>query len=232
VRRAALVVLVLLAGCGDDDDAVPTVTSSTSTTTSSTSSTTATTTTTTSSTTLPEQDHDEGIGDLEVALVDLLIRPDELGDPTFADVGYTPTERPPTCGVDLDADHPGDALVGTTLQSDEAGVTIEQDLRAFASVEAAAEAMSATRAAYACGDGPDDISYLPAEDVTAEVGGDEAFSIRYAVGQQAEGSFVVARVTDVLLTFGFAGSGRGGPDRTEVAAFGVGKLLALLEQGG
>lgn len=222
--RAALACAVLaLAACGGDDadEAVPTTTVTTEAPPSSTATTGAEpeepTTTTIS---------DEGLGDVEAVLQQLLVRPAELGDHGFVDAGYTPDEGANACGVDVDADVPPGALVGARLQSESLQLVVQQEVRAYTSVEEAAAAFAAGREAIRCGTGEP-------TDVTTEVGGDEAFSVTFA-DEGSAGTLVVAQVTDVIVTFQLAaapGADTSALDPLEVAAFGVGKLLAYLEQG-
>jgi hypothetical protein len=203
IRAAAVLVAAAVVGCGGDDASPDRQPATTGTTIEASIST---------STTVGARS-DEGIGALETTLGDLLVTAGELGDPALADLGYAPDDGAPPCGVDAGSLAGETALVGTRIGAD--GRQVLEELRAYADPNAAAGAVAALRAGPAC---------AGARDITAEVGADQAFAV--SIGGAGD-VVVVAQVADVVATFrieGFAAP-------VEIAAFGLGKVLAFLEQG-
>jgi hypothetical protein len=240
-RPAALVLAAALslgiAACGDDGDGEARDPLERATTTAGGGDDEETTTTAGDDTTTTTASlDDEGIGALEAVLSDLLVTAEELGDPSFVDVGYSPEDGDGenVCGVDVDADVPPATVVGRQLESESLQLAFQQELRGYDSIDGAAEAYAAGLEGTSCGTSPDGTITLTApQDVTAQVGGDEAFAVG-VTGEGIEGVLVAVRVTDVIATFQFAGAtgaaeAAGAPDPIDVAAFGVGKLLAFLE---
>lgn len=233
---AALFVLAL-AACGDDDAGSPA--GPTSTTAAATEDETTTSVAgdeeapEATTTTAPSE---EGPGAVESILQQLLVAPGEIGQGGFVDVGYTPTEGPNLCGVDVDADIAPSALVGTALESESQQLAVQQELRAYADPDQAAAAFAAGREGTSCATSTDGTRTLSEPtDVTGRVGGDEAFAVT-VTGEGFDGLLVAVHVRDVIATFEFAGAGAGeggqaagALDPVEVAAFGVGKVLAYLE---
>ena len=158
--------------------------------------------------------HDEGSGALEELAQTLLIQPAELGDPSYADVGYTPGAVAAACGGALDG-LAADVLAGASLASEPLATAVVQELRVYATAAEAATAFDAAAAAGGCG---------AAADVTTQVGADRSTAF---VGDPATaGTYVVALVADTVLAFHVLGTAL---DPLEVAAFGAGKVLAALE---
>jgi hypothetical protein len=203
-RAAAALLAAAIAACGADDASPDRRTGTTGTTIEAVVST---------STTV-EARPDEGIGALETTLGDLLVTADELGDPALADLGYSPAADATPCGVDASALGAPSALVGTRVGA--AGQQVLEELRAYDDLDAAADAVASLRAGPAC---------AAARDVTAEVGADQAFAADLGTAGDV---VIVAQVADVVAVFRIEGF----PAPVEVAAFGMGKVLAFLEQGG
>lgn len=235
---AALLLVSVGAGCdgndGDDGDdgAAATTTTVTvgdaTTTTAVDADTTTTREATTTTTPVDDELHDtaEGVTDLEQLALDLLILPPELGGGAFTDAGYVPVEGPNGCGIDVDGDVPPVILVGTRLV-DDAASTITEELRVYDDVTVAAQAQAAHAAGLDCGGDADGTTYGPATDVNDVVGADAAVSIE-VTGPSSSGLVVVAQVGDAVLTFDLTITDPGLAP-LDVAAFGVGKVLAALE---
>ena len=206
VVLVALVALSTLAGCGGDDGGDRNGGTAAATTGPS------TTATATTSATDEEGLADEGPGVLEELAQSLLIQPNELGDPSFADVGYTPGGPVSSCGGVAD-DPPPDVLAGTAIVSEPVATTVVEELRVYGTAEDATAAFDAavSEAAPSCGAGVD---------VVGQVGADRAIAFTGA------STYVVALVADTLLAFHVEGTAL---DPLEVAAFGAGKVLAALE---
>jgi len=230
---AAVALALALGACGDDESAGDPAT----TTTAADAGDDGTTTTTTGA--QPEAStttavSEEGPGAVESVLQQLLVTAGEIGEPSFADVGYAPTDGPNVCGVDVDADVPPAALVGTELESQPLQFAFQQELRGYASPDEAAAAFAAGREGTACGTSTDGtVTLSEPSDVTDRVGGDQAFAVA-VTGDGFEGLLVAAQVRDVIATFQFVSAAgaeepEGLPDPIEVSAFGVGKVLAYLE---
>lgn len=176
-------------------------------------------------------DLEEGHTELVEFAIGLLVSPADLAGRSFEDAGYAPAEGPGGCGVDLDADHPADVLVGTTL-ADADGRSITEEIRVFAGTDAAAEAFEAHRDALACGTDGAGTSFGPATDVNDVVGADAASEVAVTTEDES-GATITALVADTVLTFRSTAAAATPPgvDPREVAAFGVGKVLAALESG-
>lgn len=161
--------------------------------------------------------------------VDLLVGSADLAGQSFEDAGYTPTEGPGPCGTDLDADHPADVLVGTTL-ADADGRRITEEIRVFAGTDEAADAFEAHRGALACGGDGAGTTFGAATDVNDVVGADAASEVA-VTSEDGSGVVITALVADTVLTFRIAAPSvtPSSLDPREVAAFGVGKILAALE---
>jgi hypothetical protein len=199
---AGLAVLAVLGvGCGGDDDASTPPTSAPIT----------TTTAAVSSTFEPGLD-EEGIAALEELLPDLLVSESELGDASYVDVGYSPGAGPGPCGLDVDASIPPSALAGTNLASEPLASSVQEEIRVYGSADESRMAFRSMVDASSC---------VPARDVRTETGADEATAFPWEGG-----TVIVARVADTVLTFAVSGQAL---DHLEVAAFGVGRVLAALE---
>jgi hypothetical protein len=174
---------------------------------------------------------DEGDAQLADLALELLITPAELAGQTFVDTGYVPPEGAGPCGLDTDAAHPPDVLVGTAL-ADAEGRAITQELRAYPSTDTSAEAYAAHRDALACGTDGAGTTFGPPTDVSEVVGAGAASEVTVTVEDES-GVVVTALVADVVLTFRIAAPAATPAtlDPREVAAFGVGKVLAALEAG-
>jgi hypothetical protein len=217
------VALVLLA-CGDDGDPAATTTTSTTEVADSTSTSTTTTTGEDEATTTTGVDHgdeEEGLGELEALVPQLLITAAELG-PDVEDIGFRPLEDV-DCGVD--GDHPVDVLAGTGLQAPTQ--VIEEVIRVYPSPEAAEAAFEAWLAF------PDDCTFglgVPMggpADANSIVGADRSVAYEVARDGDDTATLVVALVSDSLVTT--AVTGTPGMDSLEVGAFAVGKIQAALE---
>lgn len=240
LAAALAAALLLTAACGDDD---------------ATDAGDDTTTTTealedeTSTTIVPDDEDDEpaddtttttaedgeGIDPLEGLAQSLLITLDELAVEGFQDVGYTPTDGPNQCGVDLDAEHPNQVLVGTTLGHDQ--LAFQQEIRVYGSTQEAMVAFSAGVDGATCEGLPDGTTFTEPTDVTEAVGGDQAIAIT-ATNPTTEAVVVAVLLSDSVVSFTFVSSppgsaeSLGAPNPAEVAAFGVGKIEAALESSG
>ncbi len=175
----------------------------------------------------------EGLGDLDALVPSLLITLDELAVEGFEDLGFTPSPGPDACGSDVDAEHPADVTVGTTLGANNVSVT--ETIRVYPATEAAAGAQVAFVNSLGCDVHSSGVTVSEVADITARVGAEEAAAIT-ATGPDIEATLVVARVGDAVVSFTFAGTpgaaaAAGAPDPLDVAAFGLGKILAALEQG-
>jgi hypothetical protein len=177
-------------------------------------------------------DTEEGQTELEQLSLELLVAPEDFGGQSFADAGYVPSEGPDECGVDVDADHPPSVLVGTGL-TDADGRSIVEELRVFPDVESAAGAFEAHRTALACGTDGAGATFGEPADVNEVVHADAASEVTL-VAEDRSGVVITALVGDAVLTFGVAAPAAAPPalDPREVAAFGVGKVLAALEAAG
>jgi hypothetical protein len=221
------------AGCGDDgagDEAATEATDGSGTTAAAGDS-SATATTSESPlggvTTTTTEDH-EGFTDLELVAPELLIRAAELGVDGAEDLGYTPPPPPPGCPAELDAGHPADVHVGTTIAA--GGITVVEALRVFADAGTASVAYDAwvgaepsCRLAPPAASGP--------TDVNDRVGADASMSFASAAGDDV---LVLALLGDAVVsvrTSGTATAADGTPllPPLDVAAYAVGKLLAALE---
>lgn len=233
--------LVALAGCGDVGDGevagATTTASVVTTTTAPAGSTTTSPAATDGAPTLGElidelAATEEGQTELEQLSLELLIAPEDLGGQSFTDAGYVPSEGPNECGVDVDADHPASVLVGTGL-SDADGRSIVEELRVFADVEAATDAFEARRTAWGCGSDGAGTTFGEPTDVNEVVHADAGSEVTVVTEDQS-GVVITALVGDAVLTFGVAAPAAAPPalDPREVAAFGVGKVLAALEAAG
>lgn len=217
----SLVAIVAMVGsCGDDsDDSRDGATDLIVTTTTEAADTTTTT------------EDGEGIAAVEELAQSLLITQQELAVPTFFDAGYTPFEGPNECGVDVDASHPPDVLVGTVLRDDQPRV-FQQELRIYETPAAALAAFDARVGATSCGTGDQGTTYGPPTDLAAVLEADHAAEVA-ATHPQVEGLLITAVVGDAVVSFVFARptgvSVDDLPDPREVAAFGIGKILAALE---
>lgn len=240
---AAVLALAVLIGCGrdstDDDGAGETTTTGrreaaeATTTTSDRDRTTTTTDGVESTSSTVDDLGGEGLGDLDALVPSLLITLDELAVEGFEDLGFTPNPGPDACGSDVDADHPAEVTVGTTLGMNELSVT--ETIRVYPTAQAAAAAQLAFVNSLSCDVHPPDVTVSEVTDVNPRVGADEAAAIT-ATGPDIEATLVVARVGDAVVSFTFAGTpgaaaAAGAPDPIDVAAFGVGKILAALERG-
>ena len=217
------VALVLL-GCGDDGEPAATTTTSTAPEATSTSTSTSTTEPDPTTTVEPGVDHgddEEGLGDLDVLVPQLLVTATELG-PDVEDVGFRPPEDV-DCGVD--GDHPPDVLAGTGLQAP--GQVVEEIIRVYPSPEAAEAAFEAWV------DFPPDCTYglglAMGEPVDGgePVGADRSVVYRAARDDGTTSTLVVALVSDSLVATVVTGTP--GMDPVEVGAFAVGKVQAALE---
>lgn len=239
----AIVALLALVGCGDGeaDERADVQDETTTTSEPATTTTRAAPRSTTSTTAAPDDTGtvgeladelattEEGDTGLEQLSLELLVVPADLAGQSFVDAGYVPTEGPNGCGVDVDAVHPTSVLVGTGL-ADADGRSIVEELRVYADVAAAQAAYDAHRTALACGTDGEGTTYGPAVDVNDVVGADAAEEVAVVV-EDAQGVVVVALVGDAVLTFATSAPAATPAtlDPRELAAFGVGKVLAALE---
>jgi hypothetical protein len=219
--------LLVVAGCGDGGgSADPATTTTAAADAASTSTAAASITTATGGTadTTGTTDLDgEGISELEALAGELLIRGDELGVPT-QDRGYTPA-LPPGCPYDLDEDHPPDVHVGTTLHTDNG--TFVEVLRVYPDTDAARAAFTAAVDNEPGCSFADRDATGPVE-VNERVGADAA--VRFEAADRSGNTVrITTRVADAVVTFSLAGQVGFVLDPVEVAAFGVGKILAALE---
>lgn len=203
-----MLALLLLVACGGDDDAPGAETTTSTGPTESTTSPTAAATTTTLD--------DEGLGDVEAVLQDLLLTPVGIGDASFADVGYAPGVELPCGAVATD----GDALAGTTLRSDDLGLTVTEELRAYADPELASLALQAVASALTCSPG--------AADATERMG---APALHVPLSDRP-GGVVVAQVADVLVVVIVDGPSHDQLTPENIAATAVGSVLAYVEAPG
>lgn len=222
VRRVgALVLVALAAACGGDDPAGPAATSTT------------TPAGGDGAATLGDElaDTEEGRTELVQLALELLVVPDDLGAASFTDAGYAPPEGPNACGVDVDAELPPSVLVGTALTAPD-GQSIVEELRVYGDVAAAEEAFAGHRDALACGTDGAGTTFTAPVDVNDVVGADAAAEVG-AVVEDEGGVRITALVGDAVLTFAVSvPPATATPlDPREVAAFGVGKVLAALEAG-
>lgn len=176
---------------------------------------------------------DEGISPLEDLAQSLLVTVDELGIADFQDAGYNPEQGPNQCGYDLDAEYPAEVLVGTTLGNSQ--LVFEQEIRVYPTSLEAQVAYASGVDGATCDDLPDGTTFGEQIDLTEQVGGDSATGIT-VTSPALEGVVVVVLVSDAVVSFTFVGApgaaeASGAPNPAEVAAFGVGKILAALEQG-
>jgi hypothetical protein len=242
----AIVALLALVGCGGGEADERADVQDETTTTSAPATTTAGaadgTTTTTSTTAAPDGDEtfgelvdddlagtEEGQTELERLGLALLVVPADLVGQSFVDAGYVPEEGPNGCGIDVDADHPSSVLVGTGLV-DADGRSIVEELRVYPDVAAAQAAYEVHRTALGCGTDGAGTTFGPAVDVNDVVGADAAEEVAVVV-EDAQGVVVVALVGDAVLTFATSAPAATPAtlDPRELAAFGVGKVLAALE---
>lgn len=219
----------IVAGCGSDDEQSIDADPSTATSTTTTAPPAADSTTTTGA---PDDPGDpsttttvdgEGISELEVLAADLLVLGPELGV-AAQDLGWAPP-GPSTCGFDLDAEHAVDVVAGTTLLTDNG--TFEQVLRVYPDTESAAEAYDAAVDHEAECNFESGAATGPT-DVSGEVGADAAASFSQST---RSGNLVriTTHVADAVVTFSLSGQVGFVLDPIEVAAFGIGKILAALE---
>lgn len=172
----------------------------------------------------------EGISELEALAPGLLIAAAELGIEGARDLGYAPTDTSPRCDFDLDVEHAVDVHVGTTLEA--GGYTVTEIIRVLAEPGAAADAFDA----WVANEGPcrpPDPEVTGPVDVNDRVGADRAVSFTVPTRGGAA-VLVVALVGDALVSFDQSGvpmapDGAYLLDPLDVAAFGVGKILAALE---
>jgi hypothetical protein len=165
----------------------------------------------------------EGIGDLEALAPELLVTAADLGAGT-EDLGYAPAPPPALCELDLDAQHPVAVHAGTTLR--QGAYVLTQVVRVLDGEPAAAAAFDAWVAAEpSCR--PANPPVTGPQDVNDRVGADRAVLFRVTT-RGGEAVLVVALVGDALVSFDHSVP-TGGPDPVDVAAFGVGKILAALE---
>lgn len=236
---ATLVVTLGVAACGggsDDEDAGATATTAEATTTSADEATTTSTAHTedagaTLTDEVPEDlaHSEEGHTQLVELALGLLIEPEELAGSAFTDAGYVPEEGTNGCGVDPDAEHEPDVLVGTALV-DPDGRTITEELRVYADTDASAAAFATHRDALDCGTDGAGTTFGEPVDVSGPVGAGAATEVAVTVEDEA-GVVISALVADTVLTFRISAPAATPPalDPREVAAFGVGKVLAALE---
>ena len=163
----------------------------------------------------------------------MLITLDELGNTKFSDAGYTPNEGPNACGYDLDAEHPAEVLVGATYGDE--GRVFQQEIRVYATAADALEAYNAGVANTTCDAATGGLAMTGPVDVTDEVGADQAAAFT-ATLPSYEATLVAALVSDALVTFQFGTStgateAADAPDPIDLTAFGIGKILAALEEG-
>lgn len=171
---------------------------------------------------------------IEAYLTPFLIAPQDLG-PAWGASPWQPTEGGGLCGVDVDAEHPVFAHVGTVLSPADADLALEQEFRAYATIDAAAAAFERGRESLSCGESTVDPSrgtLTEVIDVTDDVGA-PAFAVG-VTGEGFSGSVFVALVSDTLASFEFVGATGaaeefGAPDPTDVTAFGVEKLVTGFE---
>jgi hypothetical protein len=215
---AVLAVLLAIGACGDDDadDAA-----------SRSSTTTATAAPATTSTTVASAEDTEGISELEALAPALLVAGAELPLVGLQDLGYAPPAGPAGCDFVLDDEVPPDLHVGTALGSN--GVAfVSEAIRVYPDAATAAEAFDAAvgnepgcRAAYDELTGP--------TDVNDRIGADRAVTFTM-VDRGGPTEVVYALVGDALVAFVFPPpADPAGPPALDVAAFGVGKILAALE---
>lgn len=194
--------------------------------------------TSTTSATAGGDDDPEGIDDLESLAQSLLVQPGEIDTETltFEDTGYVPPDEGGVnaCGNPLtDSVVPPAVLVGTTLTEPTSGLQLLQEIRIYADEAEAGEAFDTGVEALGCGTSADGALTLDGPiDVTEEVGGDRASAFDLEA-PETEGVLVAVHLSDSVVLFLFTGSvgaaesvGAGSP--LDVAAFGVGKILAAL----
>ena len=217
-----LVVGVALAGCGDDG-----TTGATGSTGATTTSLAETTTSEPEATTTSTTVDGEGISELEALAPGLLLAAGELGVPGIEDLGYTPPGSLPPCDFVLDDEVAADLHVGTTLGVNGLPYVVEA-IRVYPDEATAADAFDAAvaneepcRAHQQAFTGP--------TDVNDRIGADRAASFG-VVDQGGPTEVVYALVGDALVAFVFPPPGDPSqPPPIDVAAFGVGKILAALE---
>jgi hypothetical protein len=226
----AALLLLGAAACGGDDDGDDTADDTTTTTEAADEETTTTTvvddeeTTTTTVT-------DEGNLAIEQFAQSTLITLEELALEGFTDLGYTPSPGPNQCGFDIDATHPAAVVVGTDLGSDT--LRFLQEVRVYETPAAAETAFQAGLEGTQCT--PEDGTQIAAPiDVTTDVDAQQAVLIS-ATRDDLNVVVVAALLSDAVVSFNFAGApadieAAGAPHPVEVAAFGIGKIKAAMEQ--
>jgi hypothetical protein len=223
---AAAAVLLVAAGCGGGD---PTTTSASAPTGPSTTSAGPTTTTTSAPEVTTTTLDGEGISELEALAPGLLVAATELTlTGGVQDLGYTPPGPLPACDFVLDDEVPPDLHVGTSL-GPSAGLTyVVEAIRVYPDEATAAAAFDAAVAneepcrAHQQG-------FTGPTDVNDRMGADRAVSFG-ALDRGGATEVFYALVGDALVAFVFPPPGDPSqPPPTDVAAFGIGKILAALE---
>lgn len=207
----AVAVLLPVSACRGSDDGEPRPSGGTS--------------TTGASTTVAVTEDPEGTSELELVAHALLITGAELGVTQAVDLGYSPPQDPGECGFATDAEHPADIHVGTRLDIQTA--VVEEVLRIYRD-PAAAEAAFQARVLLTCDLPLTDAGGTGPVDVNDRMGADQALAFS---GTDSSGAFalVVTLLSDAVVSFSLRGAVDASIDPVDLAAFGVGKILAALE---
>ena len=177
---------------------------------------------------------EEFVAALEAYLEPFFIDPIELGS-TWVESEWRPAEGPNGCGVDVDAELPPFAHFGRLMAPTDAELQLEEEFRVYESIQGAEAAFARGREAVSCGEDTVDPSvgtFTEVVDASTEVGA-PAYAVG-AIGEGFEGTLVVALVSDVVVSFEFVGATGAAeafdaPSPGEIAAYGVGKLIAGFE---
>jgi hypothetical protein len=217
---ALVAALALAAGCGDGGSGAATDPTSVTTTTAAAAAGEATTTT-------AATEETDGISELEALAPELLVAAAELPVAGIGDLGYSPAGSLPGCDFVLDDEVPPDLNVGTSLGANGLAFVTEV-IRVYSDADAAASAF-ATAVANEEPCRSHEQSFSGPTDVNDRIGADRAVAFS-ALDRGGPTEVVYALVGDALVSFEFPPpADPTGPPPLDVAAFGVGKILAALE---
>lgn len=171
----------------------------------------------------------------EARLHALLLAPSELGI-TFADAQLdTPRDTTQPCGQrDPRAVIRPQALVVALLADYLDGLGVAENLSQFTTVEDAQRVIALVRDGLNCDHGTitnenssAPITLSPIQDVTAQVGGAEAFAVVVTLADSSQVTTIAARIDQYVVQFQIGSKGKSGAlDPLQIAKQGVDKIKA------